>query len=340
MIKERFIYYKNRNAFDTDLQNGELNSTHIAFIEDDGLIWTHNHFFGGSQTDKPITEEEVRSIVYEILNLADNQEILEALQALQTWIDEHGEDVEGAAAIITKVNELADQIQNIKNLYLTKAEAADMYALKGSSQGGMTDEERAMLEELYEKQNPLVFSVSLKDADVVEKTGQLYSVRIQYSLSKGGKPVIPTSVTLNGESVEPKSSDILITTAPANADSTSYTITAVYDDKTLSKTVTFRQMLSSYYGFAPEGELPNLASLNKYFTTSVSMLNGITRRGINNPTTGYHLWLVTPHTISKVATDESYVYPVAMNDKVTSNGYNYYSSVDGIMSGTLNYYIK
>jgi hypothetical protein len=204
----------------------------------------------------------------------------------------------------------------------------------------MTDEERAMLEELYEKQNPLVFSVSLKDADVVEKTGQPYNVRIQYSLSKGGKPVIPTSITLNGESVEPKSSDILITTAPANADSTSYTVTAVYDGKTLSKTVTFRQMLSSYYGFAPEGELPNLASLNKYFTTSVSMFNSITRRGIDNPTAGYHLWLVTPYTISKVATDESYVYPVAMNDKVTSNGYNYYSSVDGIMSGTLNYYIK
>lgn len=259
MIKERFIYYKNRNAFDTDLQNNNLKDTHIAFIEDDGLIWTHNHFFGDSQS---------------------------------------------------------------------------------GSQSGMTDEERAMLEELYEKQNPLVFSVSLKGADIVEKNGQPYEVQIQYSLSKGGKAVVPTSITLNGQAVEPKSSDILTATAPANADSTSYTVTAVYDGKTVSKTVTFRQMLSSYYGFAPEGELPDLGSLNKYFSTSVSMLNNMTRQGVNNPTTGYHLWIVTPHTISKVATDESYVYPVAMNSKIASGGFNYYSSVDGIMSGTLNYYIK
>jgi hypothetical protein len=62
----------------------------------------------------------------------------------------------------------------------------------------MTDEERAMLEELYEKQNPLVFSVSLKGADIVEKNGQSYEVQIQYSLSKGGKAVVPTSITLNG----------------------------------------------------------------------------------------------------------------------------------------------
>lgn len=248
MIKEKFLYYKTRHSFDQDLANGNIVSTHIAFIEDERLIWTHNKFFGDSQTS------------------------------------------------------------------------------------GMTEEERQMLEELYNSQHPLKVTISVSPS-VIEKTDQPYTATITYTVQKVGD-IIPTRLTLNGQIITPQSSGT-ITKTQITADSTTYTITATYGSETATASATTKQILKTYYGF--DSNNPSLQNLTGQLITSASGMSGKT---IPNGTEGYYLWIVTPFNITKIATDESFVYEVKMSKQKTEGGYNWYRSADSIAPCSLTYYVK
>lgn len=77
-INKRFIHFKNKETFENQLNEGNILSTSICFIQDTKEIYTHGTLYcqdKGSHDDRYYTKEEVLEIVTnmyeEILKIID-----------------------------------------------------------------------------------------------------------------------------------------------------------------------------------------------------------------------------------------------------------------------------
>ena len=61
---------------------------------------------------------------------------------------------------------------------------------------------------------------------------------------------------------------------------------------------------------------------------------------IKNKVWGYHLWIVSPYALHKVATDENFSFEVKMVPVAYRNGLHYYRSSSKVDICNLTYYIK
>ena len=106
----------------------------------------------------------------------------------------------------------------------------------------------------------------------------------------------------------------------------------------LTNSTTVRVILPTYIGFSSEPEdksLVDLSTLTKKVKTSISMTETI-----ENTVSGSYLYIITPLTVSLVATDPGFTYKVTMLNKGTLNGFNYYRSSSAVDISNLTYYIK
>lgn len=92
----------------------------------------------------------------------------------------------------------------------------------------------------------------------------------------------------------------------------------------------------TYIGFGTENidEL-NLNSLIVRYQENIRMTEIVP-----NDTWGYHLWIVSPFALHKVATDENFSFEVKMNAVAYKNGLHYYRSNSKVDICNLTYYIK
>lgn len=92
----------------------------------------------------------------------------------------------------------------------------------------------------------------------------------------------------------------------------------------------------NYIGFGDENinDL-NLNSLTKRYQENIRMTEII-----NNKVWGYHLWIVSPYALHKVATDENFSFEVKMVPVAYRNGLHYYRSSSKVDICNLTYYIK
>ena len=92
----------------------------------------------------------------------------------------------------------------------------------------------------------------------------------------------------------------------------------------------------NYIGFGDENinDL-NLNSLTKRYQENIRMTEII-----KNKVWGYHLWIVSPYALHKVATDENFSFEVKMVPVAYRNGLHYYRSSSKVDICNLTYYIK
>ena len=92
----------------------------------------------------------------------------------------------------------------------------------------------------------------------------------------------------------------------------------------------------NYIGFGDENinDL-NLNSLTKRYQENIRMTEII-----KNKVWGYHLWIVSPYALHKVATDENFSFEVKMVPVAYRNGLHYYRSSPKVDICNLTYYIK
>ena len=202
---------------------------------------------------------------------------------------------------------------------------------------------------MYNKENPIRFSLSVSPS-VVEYDGTNKTITVNYSLTRGGSGITPTSVTIvaNGNTyniTNPQSNGSITFTVNGLG---TYNIngTARKDDTSYTASASVRVMNPSYYGFLSVNARPiQLSSLTKQLWTSLP-----TSQAINNPANGNYLWIVTPLTLRQktvtegtiyvVATDPGFSYYMKMNYMGTENGFNYYRSDLSVNATSLTYYIK
>lgn len=77
MIKNRFLHYKTRDAFEADLNSGQIENAEqcIAFIQTERLIWTHGEYYG--DTSEPVSSDKIKHVIltqeaYDALTEYDN----------------------------------------------------------------------------------------------------------------------------------------------------------------------------------------------------------------------------------------------------------------------------
>ncbi len=92
----------------------------------------------------------------------------------------------------------------------------------------------------------------------------------------------------------------------------------------------------NYIGFGDENinDL-DLNSLTKRHQENIRMTEII-----KNKVWGYHLWIVSPYALHKVATDENFSFEVKMVPVAYRNGLHYYRSSSKVDICNLTYYIK
>lgn len=93
---------------------------------------------------------------------------------------------------------------------------------------------------------------------------------------------------------------------------------------------------ANYIGYADENiDDLDLNSLMLRYQENLKMTEII-----QNKVWGYHLWVVSPYALHKVATDENFTFEVKMNPVAYKNGLHYYRSNSKVDICTLTYYIK
>ena len=228
--------------------------------------------------------------------------------------------VESFNSLQNNVNNLSQQITNLfqtinnqnLSIYLTK-------------------------EEFYNYINPLEINITRSSQTLLEYTGQPIELFIDYEIHKGNNLVTPTSLVVDGSNVNPPVSSGTYTNSYTILGTKTIRITATYGEETKSLDKSFKIVRPTYYGFSSEDQAQNinLSNLTKILVGSITM-----NQTIENNIANRYLWIVTQFSINKVATDNGFSYPVAMETPVSIGGLKYYRSSDPIDICNLTYYIK
>ena len=191
----------------------------------------------------------------------------------------------------------------------------------------VTTEER--LQELEDKVFPL--SITVTGGGTFEK-GVPKTITVSWTVKKGDSVVDAESVTINDSPVEGTSKQFTNV-----LETTTYTVKAIYQSKQVSGSTKATFIAPMYFGFAANStsEDLNIISLTKQAIKTSP--NG--SYSLNNPTSGFYLWLCVPSsmTINKV-TSSGFDVPMETNTSGTTeiDTYKCYRSSSQINQGTVN----
>lgn len=348
MIQNSKLYFRTYSAFHNALRNNQINNNAIVFIEDVKQIWTHGNFFGGQSSsgsgsgsglDEPglrmfliengyVTEDDINGF----LKSDDLEEIL-AQKGYVIQDDIQNFVTESQLTGFVTNNQLTNLATKLDlTNYLSKAEYDDII-------------------------NPMTTSIHTNQS-LIEYDGQAHEITITCTAQKKGETIYPNwaiTITLpNKEVVQLGNSNtdtfgndfifpIELSSASGGAvqisDPGTYTIVAVatYRGKSVSASKNITVVRPTYYGFDEHTAAADvqLQSFTKRLLTSAQM-----SQSINNNTAGRYLWIVTPFTINKIATDSGFTYTVENSLIATIDGLNYYRSSASVDISELTYYIK
>lgn len=192
-------------------------------------------------------------------------------------------------------------------------------------------------DDLYSYMNPLKVTASINPS-LTEYTGQNIPTTITFTAKKGNTVVNPTNITLTLPNNQTETLDSMSVTKNVNyKGSSKFTITCQYNGESASASATTTQIDPTYIGFANTNNAQNvvLAELDKKILSKISMTETL-----NNTVEGTYLWIISPFTLTKVATDPGFTFDVSMDLAATINGLKYYRSSSQIDISNITYYIK
>ena len=301
MIDRRFIFFNTLKQFEEKKLAGEILATSIVFIKDALTIWTHDTYF--------------KCIVKSHNNNGN-----------WTFGDEF-------PIVFENLQQTVEYVE-MQEFLEFKQQVLDAISNSGSS---LTEEEQTAIDKLIESQNPI--KITLTVSPTISELGNSTECTLTWNITRGSAPIIPSSLSLKvgsgvAEQITPAASGSIKKTINAT---TKFTIYAKCAGKDYNASVTSTKTRNTYYGFAGDSA-PDVSSLtNAGLITSIGAISG---RHIENTVVGNHLWIVTPHTITMVATDAAFGFPIAMEHVQTANGLKYYKGSDAVGLSNLVYYIK
>lgn len=196
--------------------------------------------------------------------------------------------------------------------------------------------------ELQEKVFPLTLTFSAASS-LLEYTGTAKSDALSFTVKRNNELLVPTtlSITQDGTQVYNTAASSGTYTASVNkSGTTTFVLTVTYGTMTASKSVTVRMYKKSYLGLST---VTAASGFSNYTTIgNGSLLTSATRNvTLQNGSTAQYIWIITPFTVSKVASDEAFVYPIEYSLNGTINGMNYYRSTNTLGANkTINVYTK
>lgn len=332
MIENNKLFYQTYDAFQSALQSGQINRSAIVFIKDEQLIWTHDTFFGEKEKGPFTNENYVTWDALDRYALSSDLEGLATKNELNDYVK--SEDLIGinqeTLETIQQLRELLEDnsdIQSLLELISSKADKSelDAYSTKEELNAYMT---KAEYDDIT---NPMSVRVTASPS-LIEYDGQSHNVTITCTVTKKGATVQPSNVniSINNASV---SNSTPYTAHLQNEGRHTISAVATYNGKSATATATVNIVRPTYIGFGPSNV--DLQTLSKSVITSISM-----SKQMSNDVSGNYLWIVTPHTVNTVATDNGFTYTVDMQDEGVTNGLHYYRSVLGVDVSVLTYYIK
>ena len=191
-------------------------------------------------------------------------------------------------------------------------------------------------EELYNIQNPLKVTVTASP-QLLEYTGQTTSINIGISAKKGNASVNPQEIILrydnNSQTINSTSYSVNI----SKKGITTFYVTCTYNQEKSTGQTSVNFVLPTYLGFSLSDNSTdlNLSLLSKKIKSNIQM-----QELIQNSVYGSYLWIVSPFTLNKVATDAGYTYEVKMLLLDNKDGLYYYRSNSAVDISHLTYYIK
>ena len=205
---------------------------------------------------------------------------------------------------------------------------------KGKELSDNLDSHNERLMDLEDKVFPLTISVS--GGGTFEK-GISRTITVSWTVKKGDQVVDAESTTVNDSPVEGTSKQFTDV-----SETTTYTVKATYQSKQVSGSTKATFIAPMYFGFARWSSAAdglNITSLTKQAIKTSP--NG--SYSLNNPTTGYYLWLCVPNsmTINKVTSSGFDVPMEASTSGSTSvDTYKCYRSSSQINEGVMNIVIS
>ena len=184
------------------------------------------------------------------------------------------------------------------------------------------------IEELEDAVFPLTIAVS--GGGTFEK-GTTRTITVGWSVKKGGETVTAESVTVNDEHAEGTSKAFEGVGA-----TTTYTVKASYQGKTVQGSTTARFVAPMYFGFASWGSVADGLDIDSLRKQALKTSPGGTYT-LENPTKGYYMWLCVPSSMSigKV-TSSGFDVPMleAEEGSTDIDSYRCYRSASGIDAGS------
>ena len=186
---------------------------------------------------------------------------------------------------------------------------------------------------LDEQLNPL--NITVTGGKVVEK-GTSQTITVSWTLKRGTEVVTADSVTVNGEAASGTSKQFTGVTQ-----TTTYTVAATKDGKTVQGSTTATFVAPMYFGFATAAQASELTITSLVKQAIKTSPNGT--YNVTNDTDGKYLWLCVPNTmtINKVTSSGFAVPMEAQQSGSTSvDTYKCYRSSSAINKGTVSIVIS
>lgn len=186
---------------------------------------------------------------------------------------------------------------------------------------------------LDEQLNPL--NITVTGGKVVEK-GTSQTITVSWTLKRGTEVVTADSVTVNGEAASGTSKQFTGVTQ-----TTTYTVRATKDGKTVQGSTTATFVAPMYFGFATAAQASELTITSLVKQAIKTSPNGT--YNLTNDTDGKYLWLCVPNTmtINKVTSSGFAVPMEAQQSGSTSvDTYKCYRSSSAINQGTVSIVIS
>lgn len=228
----------------------------------------------------------------------------------------------------TKISEatLRETLQGTENLPIVDSSLPAGRTTVDNIKDYILNDER--ITDIEDKVFPL--SISVSGGGTFEK-GVARNITVSWTVKKGDTTVTPDSVTINDNPATGTSqvfNDVEATTT--------YTVKATYQSKTVQASTKATFIAPMYFGFAANSEIAGLDITTLGKQSIKTTPNGT--YNLNNGTTGDYLWLCVPNTmtINKVTSGG---FDVPMESAVTGttavDTYKCYRSSSAINAGAM-----
>lgn len=180
MIDKRFLNFKTKSAFESLLNDGQINENSIAFIEGDeqngepNLIWTHGQYYMGGSGIDPQIEEDVDQLKDDVSQLQSDfddyqQEFSSAVSTLNGRCDTLDTSVGNLNTAITNLEtQVYDDFSKIcirlkSNGYVITESSSSTSSLQNPDMSGLL----FYFQQTYPQPNP---SINIKDQNDFESS--------------------------------------------------------------------------------------------------------------------------------------------------------------------------